>query len=216
MPDLLDLPAGVVERLAMVALDAREWVGERAHEADAAHVDRRKAFVFFKLRLLGHPGLSACAYAARHAVLRPTLLNAATVGDTEWARLLLASAGRRRFSAPLLSAPTHEAGVSAKKLKEWALHRSIVNSHAEVASLLLDAGADPAFSSHFPLAAAVRYASPAVARVLVDALLRTSAGRRARDSLGEALNIALAEAVRQDRRGVAAVLQDGVSRCLEG
>ena len=78
--DLLSLSASTIERLAMVRLD-------EPYAYD--HAARGKRFVFWVLRELGHPGLSAAAWDARHSVLKPTLPNVARLGDTEWCRIMV-------------------------------------------------------------------------------------------------------------------------------
>ena len=78
--DLLSLSASTIERLAMVRLD-------EPYAND--HAARGKTFVFWVLRELGHPGLSAAAWDARHSVLKPTLPNVARFGDTEWCRVMV-------------------------------------------------------------------------------------------------------------------------------
>ena len=77
----MDLPIGVVERLAMVRLD----------EPIAGYpLNRpRKTFVFWILRASGHRGLHIVAWEARHSVLLPTLQNVARLGDAEWCRVMV-------------------------------------------------------------------------------------------------------------------------------
>ena len=75
--DLLSLSASTIERLAMVRLD------------EPYTYDLGRTFVFWILRELGHPGLSAAAWDARHSVLKPTLPNVAQLGDAEWCRVMV-------------------------------------------------------------------------------------------------------------------------------
>ena len=70
--DFLNLPTGVVERLAMVRLD--DPIAVYGYM-------RPKTYVFWTLRALGHRGVSLAAFDARHSVLRPTLPNVAMLGD---------------------------------------------------------------------------------------------------------------------------------------
>ena len=79
--DLLSLSASTIERLAMVRLD-EPIAGDPRFRP-------RKTFVFWVLRELGHPGLSAAAWDARHSVLKATLPNVARYGDTEWCRVMV-------------------------------------------------------------------------------------------------------------------------------
>ena len=78
---LLALPVGVIEQLAKVRLD--EPIAGYHPAAP------RKTYVFWVLRELGHPGLGAGAWEARHSVLKPTLANVAKMGDTDWCRVMV-------------------------------------------------------------------------------------------------------------------------------
>ena len=148
--DLLDLPTRVIEQLAKVRLDAQI--------ADH-NSSRRKTYVFWILRRLGHRGLYAAAWDARHSVLKPTLPNVATLGDAEWCRVMLeggadvededgygwraihwaASLGHNDTVAVLLE---HGADVNAVDRAGWtALRWATYSGHADTAALLREHGA---------------------------------------------------------------------------
>ena len=116
--DLLDLPTGVIEQLAKVRLDA-QITGEPSHKP--------KTYVFWILRRLGHRGLYAAAWDARHSVLKPTLHNVATLGDAEWCRVMLEGGadleGEDRFGYR-------------------AIHIAAVFEHNDTVVVLLEHGAD--------------------------------------------------------------------------
>ena len=117
--DFLDLPTGVVERLAMVRLDER---------IAGYPIDRpRKTFVFWILRESGHRGLHTVAWEARHSVLLPTLQNVAKMGDAEWCRVM------------------GQGGAAVDGLNNdgrTALTWAASNGHIETAQLLVQLGAD--------------------------------------------------------------------------
>ena len=113
--DLLDLPTGVIEQLAKVRLDA----------PIAAH--RRKTYVFWILRRLGHRGLYAAAWDARHSVVKPTLPNVAVLGDAEWCRVMLEGG----------------ADVKGRDRHGWrAIHHAARLGHIDTVAVLLEHGAD--------------------------------------------------------------------------
>ena len=114
--DLLDLPTGVIEQLAKVRLDA-----------PIAAEDSAKTYVFWILRRLGHRGLYAAAWDARHSVLKPTLRNVAILGDAEWCRVMLEGG----------------ADVEGKNRHGWrAIHNAAINRHNDTVAVLLEHGAD--------------------------------------------------------------------------
>ena len=117
--DLLDLPVPVIEQLARVRLD--EPISGFMQTAP------RKTFVFWILRELGHPGLYATAWYARHSVLNPTLPNLAWMGDAEWCRVLLEG-----------GADVEAEGRGGNR----ALHIAAMNGHTAALELLLQRGAD--------------------------------------------------------------------------
>ena len=92
MPDLLDLPASVIEQIAKVRLDDgwSAWWAVRA----LCRATR------------------AASWGARHAVLRPTVENAALVGDAEWCRVLLAGGRTDAFEALLHAVKTGHADAA--------------------------------------------------------------------------------------------------------
>ena len=115
--DLLDLPTGVIEQLAKVRLDAE--IGEYPSS-------RPKTYVFWILRRLGHRGLYAAAWDARHSVLKPTLPNVATLGDAEWCRVMLEGG----------------ADVESNRYGWRAIHRASRFGHKDTVAVLLEHGAD--------------------------------------------------------------------------
>ena len=148
--DLLDLPTGAIEQLAKVRLDAK--IAEDSYYT--SHY-----YVFWILRRLGHPGLYAAAWDARHSVLNPTLHNAAALGDAEWCHVMLeggadvegkdrigmraihwaARLGQNDTVAVLLE---HGADVNAEdEVDKTALRYATLNSHADTAALLREHGA---------------------------------------------------------------------------
>ena len=144
--DLLDLPTGVIEQLAKVRLDA------------PIAGDSSKTYVFWILRRLGHRGLYAAAWDARHSVLKPTLPNVAILGDAEWCHVMLeggadvegedwhgmsaiymaATYGHKDTVAVLLE---HGADVNVFGYGFTALDRATVYDHADTAALLREHGA---------------------------------------------------------------------------
>ena len=92
---LLDLPAAVIERLALVALDEPVWVGCVRGDAgfyariDIEERECRKRHVFWVLRNLSNRGIAAAAWGARHLVVRANVRSVAALGDAEWLRVLL-------------------------------------------------------------------------------------------------------------------------------
>ena len=146
--DLLDLPTGVIEQLAKMRLDA-DIAGDSAY--------RRKTYVFWILRRLGHRGLYAAAWDARHSVLKPTLPNVAILGDAEWCRVMLewgadvegknwfgaraihwaAQLGHKDTVAVLLE---HGADVNSVSGHWTALRCATSNGHADTAALLREHG----------------------------------------------------------------------------
>ena len=80
--DLLSLPPAVIEQIARVRLDT-PIVGSFPGLP-------RKTYAFWILLGIGHPGLKAAAWDARHSVVRPTLRNVALLGDEEWCHVMLA------------------------------------------------------------------------------------------------------------------------------
>ena len=117
--DFLDLPTGVVERLAMVRLD-EQIVGYPINRP-------RKTFVFWILRRSGHRGLYTVAWEARHSVLKPTLPNVAKMGDAEWCGVMV------------------EGGAAVDGLNHagrTALTWAASNGHIETVQLLVQLGAD--------------------------------------------------------------------------
>ena len=116
--DLLDLPTGVIEQLAKVRLDAP--IAEDSTR-------RRKTYVFWILRKIGHPGLYAAAWDARHSVVKPTLHNVARLGDAEWCRVMLEGG----------------ADVEGKDGSGFrAIHRAALYGHNDTVAVLLEHGAD--------------------------------------------------------------------------
>ena len=91
------------------------------------HAARGKTFVFWILRELGHPGLSAAAWDARHSVLKPTLPNVARLGDTEWCRVMVEGGAA-------VDAKDHR-GMTALI---WAAR----SGHTETVQVLAELGAD--------------------------------------------------------------------------
>ena len=150
--DFLDLPTSVVERLAMVRLDE-----PIAGYETWGHL---KTYVFWKLRELGHRGVSLAAFEARHSVLRPTLRNVAVLGDAGWCRVILKGGadveaanqyGHRalhnaaRFGHADVVAVLLEGGanVDAEDSSGWrALHRAADHGFADAVAVLLEHGAD--------------------------------------------------------------------------
>ena len=116
--DLLDLPTGVIEQLAKVRLDA-DIAGDSVY--------RRKTYVFWILRRLGHRGLYAAAWDARHSVVKPTLPSVAVLGDAEWCRVML------------------EGGADVEGM-DWtgrrAIHYAASFGHNDTVAVLLEHGAD--------------------------------------------------------------------------
>ena len=114
----LDLPTGVIEQLAKVRLDkkiAGYWTA------------RPKTYVFWILRRLGHRGLYAAAWDARHSVVKPTLPNVAVLGDAEWCRVMLEGG----------------ADVEGKgRIRMRAIHIAAVLGHNDTVAVLLEHGAD--------------------------------------------------------------------------
>ena len=148
--DLLDLPTGVIEQLAKVRLNA---------PIAGPLFNKPKTYVFWILRRLGHRGLYAAAWDARHSVVKPTLSNVAVLGDAGWCRVMLeggadvegkdwdgrraihwaASLGHNDTVAVLLE---HGADVNAVSVSGWpALRRATHNGHANTAALLREHGA---------------------------------------------------------------------------
>ena len=93
---LLSLSASTIEQLAKVRLD--EPIAGYSRHAP------RKTSVFWILRELGHPGLSAAAWQARHSVLKPTLGNVALLGDAEWCRVMVEGGADVKSSRRLVMA----------------------------------------------------------------------------------------------------------------
>ena len=117
--DLLDLPTGVIEQLAKVRLD--EPIAEDSTYEPA------KTYVFWILRRLGHRGLYAAAWDARHSVLKPTMPNVATLGDAEWCRVML------------------EGGADVEGMDRFgyrAIHNAARLGHNDTVAVLLEHGAD--------------------------------------------------------------------------
>ena len=116
--DLLDLPTGVIEQLAKVRLDA-PIAGDS--------VLMRKTYVFWILRRLGHRGLYAAAWDARHSVVKPTLPSVAVLGDAEWCGVML------------------EGGADVEGM-DWtgrrAIHYAALLGHKDTVAVLLEHGAD--------------------------------------------------------------------------
>ena len=116
--DLLNLPTGVIEQLAKVRLDAR-IAGEPSY--------RPKTYVFWILRRLGHRGLYAASWDARHSVVKPTLPNVAILGDAEWCRVML------------------EGGADVEgegRIGRRAIHDAAFLGHKDTVAVLLEHGAD--------------------------------------------------------------------------
>ena len=147
--DLLDLPTGVIEQLAKVRLDA--------HIAGYLTF-KPKTYVFWILRRLGHPGLYAAAWDARHSVLKPTLRNVALLGDAEWCRVMLEGGadvegkdgyGRRAihwaamfgYNDTVAVLLEHGADVNAVSAGWTVLRFATANRHADTAALLREHGA---------------------------------------------------------------------------
>ena len=116
--DLLDLPTGVIEQLAKVRLDVPIAL-DSTYEP--------KTYVFWILREIGHRGLYAAAWDARHSVVKPTLVNVAHLGDTEWCRVML----------------EHGADADGKDMDGWrAIHNAARLGHNDTVAVLLEHGAD--------------------------------------------------------------------------
>ena len=120
MPGFLDLPAPVIEQLAKVRLD--ECI---AYYSELSKDECPKRFCFWVLRDLGHRGVYAAAWGARHSVLPDELYSVARLGDAEWCRVILAQ---------------HEHSLWSKN---FALHRAAAYGQTEVAALFLQHGAEP-------------------------------------------------------------------------
>ena len=150
--DLLDLPTGVIEQLAKVRLDAPI--------AEDSIFYKPKTYVFWILRKIGHRGLSAAAWDARHSVVKPTLDNVAILGDAEWCRVMLeggadvegtdrngmraihwaASYGHKDTVAVLL-----EHGADVEGTDEYgmrAIHNAAMYGHNDTVAVLLEHGAN--------------------------------------------------------------------------
>ena len=149
MPDFLDLPGAVVERLALVR--QAEPVPYIAAER---YPMRRKHYMFWVLREVGHAGVAAAAWRARHRVVRATLRSVAVVGDTEWcAAILKAGVDQRRLNDALCSAASHGHAATAALLLRWGarpdansrapFRAAAEHGHAAVMDALLAAGATP-------------------------------------------------------------------------
>ena len=146
MPDLLDLPAPVIEQIAKVRLDENiDYYHEESKEL------RPKRFCFWVLREVGHRGVHAAAWEARHAVVRPDLKNVAVLGDTEWCRVLL------------------DAGADVHAEDDIALIMTAGNGHAATVKVLLDAGANVHAQRDASLFRASEHGHPATLKVLLDA-----------------------------------------------
>ena len=117
--DLLDLPTGVIEQLAKVRLDEEI--------AEDSVFSKPKTYVFWILRRLGHRGLYAAAWDARHSVVKPTLRNVAILGDAEWCRVMLE-------------------GRADVEGEDWdgrrAIHWAAKFGHNDTVAVLLEHGAD--------------------------------------------------------------------------
>ena len=118
----------------------------------------RKTYVFWILRRLGHRGLYAAAWDARHSVVKPTLRNVAILGDAEWCHVMLEGGadveGEGRFTyraihmaARLGHSDTvavlleHGADVNAVGGGWTALRCATYHGHADTAALLREHGA---------------------------------------------------------------------------
>ena len=148
--DPLDLPAGVIEQLAKVRLDA-PIAGHPFYP--------RKTYVFWILRELGHPGLYAAAWNARHSVAKPTLPGVAALGDAEWCRYMLEGGadveGKNWFGRRAIHAAArlghnytvavlleHGVDVNAVYGGSWtALHLATRHGYPDTAALLREHGA---------------------------------------------------------------------------
>ena len=153
--DLLDLPTGVIEQLAKVRLDA-PIAGDLTDDDDD---DRPKTYVFWILREIGHRGLYAAAWDARHSVLKPTLRNVAILGDAEWCRVMLergadvegkdqvgrraidlaASLGHKDTVAVLLEHGADVEGENSYGMR--AIHFAAIYGHRDTVAVLLEHGA---------------------------------------------------------------------------
>ena len=149
MPNFLDLPAPVIEQLAKVRLDEDidYWAdGELEGEQP------RKRFCFWLLRAVGHRGVHAGAWGARHAVVRAELETVAVLGDTEWCCVLLAQREHSEWH------------------KNVALVAACVAGHTEVAGVLIDHGAQAGMEDGqaSPLGAACSEGHTETARFLIE------------------------------------------------
>ena len=149
MPGLLDLPAPVIEQIAKVRLDERiDYYVLMSKERCPKH------YCFWVLRDLGHRGVHAAAWGARHSVVKADLWNVAKLGDTEWCRVLLASGAdvheRDDRALAAASANGHTAtvklllasGAAVNSRNDGALRLASDYGHTATVKLLLDSGAD--------------------------------------------------------------------------
>ena len=152
----------------------------------------RKRYLWYKLRLVGHAGISAAVWRSRHHVLKWTLHNACVVGDAILAELLAQGASQQEldealWTARLLAhAHTVEVLVRAGAAGHYgsavhSLERAAALGHAQVVVLLLAEGANPRAGRGRAMYAARRYGHAEVV-----ALLRAAQHRwNLADGLGE-------------------------------
>ena len=140
MPGLLDLAAPVIEQLAKVRLD---------EPIKCVYMNRPKHYCFWVLREVGHRGLAAAAWQARHAVVDNHIVSAVQLGDTEWCRVMLE---QNEYSA-------EEMGC--------ALWVAASQGHTAVMSLLLQHGADLHYANDAPLYNAYMFDHTGAARFLL-------------------------------------------------
>ena len=158
MPGFLDLPACAVEQLAKVRLD--EPIAEYVSEGiPLARKRRTRSFCFFVLRDVGHHGVATAAYGARHAVLKPTLANAAVLGDVEWCRVLLAQ------GEPVSRL---KSSIWLRRKNTWAVQLAALHGHTAVAGLLMESGAGQGGSAMDALSCACIYGHTETARFLIE------------------------------------------------
>ena len=174
MPGLLDLPASVIEQIAKVQLD------EGIDYIWGSRDDLPKFYCFWVLREVGHRGVHAAAWEARHSVVRADLRSTATLGDLEWTRVILARGehsqldkdmaavdaayyGHTAVLAVLLDSGVH---VEAPSADMSPLSAASCGGHTETARFLIGRGADVHPDGQQPLRLAARNGWDAVVAIL--------------------------------------------------
>ena len=173
MPELLSLPAHVIEQLAKVRLD--EPIDYYTRDSRETH---SKSYCFWVLRDLGHSGLYAAAWEARHAVVKGTLRNVARLGDAEWCHFFLAQrqhSPSEKVEALRMAALFGQTAVAAMLVDEHgasvageALYAACDYGHVETARFLLEKGSNVHMVDEGPLRGAAQKGNAAIAKLVLE------------------------------------------------